>query len=63
MSKAQSWVDVDLDGCGQLMAARPKVALIHDLLQNVFDEDATMAVVFLEPLSRRGRAQLTVTDY
>ena len=62
MSKAQSWVDVDLDGFGQLMAARPKVALIHALLQNVFDEDATMAVVFLEPLSRRGRAQLTVTD-
>jgi hypothetical protein len=62
MSKSQSWIDVDLDGFGQLMAARPKVALIHDLLQNVFDEDATMAVVTLEPLSQRGRAQLTVTD-
>ena len=62
MTKSQSWIDVDLDGFGQLMAARPKVALIHDLLQNVFDEDATMAVVTLEPSPRRGRAQLTVTD-
>ena len=57
-----SWIDIDLDGFGQLMAGRPKVAIIHDLLQNVFDEDATMAVVTLEPSPRRGRAYLTVTD-
>ena len=61
-NKSNSWIEVDLDGFGQLMAARPKVALVHDLLQNVFDEDATTAVVTLEPLPLRGRSQLTVTD-
>ena len=59
---ANKWIDVDLDGFGQLMAARPKVAILYDLLQNVFDEDATTATVTLEPLPRRGRALLTVTD-
>ena len=62
VNKSNSWIEVDLDGFGQLMAARPKVALVHDLLQNVFDEDATTAVVTLEPSPRRGRAYLTVTD-
>tara|TARA_Y100001949_G_scaffold57167_1_gene48042 strand:+ start:3289 stop:4692 length:1404 start_codon:yes stop_codon:yes gene_type:complete len=61
-TKTNSWIDVDLEGFGQLMASRPKVAILHDLLQNVFDEDATTATVTLEPLPRRGRARLTVTD-
>ena len=61
-TKTNSWIDVDLEGFGQLMASRPKVAILHDLLQNVFDEDATTATVTLEPLPRRGRARLTVMD-
>ena len=62
MNTSNAWIDVDLEGFGQLMASRPKVAILHDLLQNVFDEDATTATVTLEPLPRRGRARLTVTD-
>ncbi len=62
MNTSNTWIDVDLEGFGQLMASRPKVAILHDLLQNVFDEDATTATVTLEPLPRRGRARLTVTD-
>jgi hypothetical protein len=61
-TKSNSWIDVDLDGFGELMASRPKVSIIHDLLQNVFDEDASVATVTLDPLPRRGRARLTVAD-
>ena len=57
------WFDVDKEGFGQLMADRPKVAILHDLIQNILDEDATVATVTLKPISgRRGRALLTVTD-
>ena len=49
MATQKNWIDVDLAGFGQLMADRPKVAVLHDLLQNVFDEDATHAEVSLHP--------------
>ncbi len=58
-----NWVDVDLAGFGQLMANRPKVAVLHDLLQNVFDEDATSVKVWLYPVDgRRGVSLLSVED-
>ena len=57
------WIDVDIKGFGQLMEGRPKVAALYDLLQNVFDEDATKADVVLQPIEgRRGRATLRVSD-
>lgn len=57
------WFDIDKDGFGQLMADRPKVAILYDLIQNILDEDATVATLTLEPIrGRRGRALLTVTD-
>jgi hypothetical protein len=56
-----SWFDIDKDGFGQLMADRPKVALLYDLLQNVFDEDATTADVTLLPTGN-GTGVLTVRD-
>jgi len=63
MNAVDSWFTVDREGFGQLMASRPRVAMLHDLLQNVFDEDATTATVTLEPIEgRRGRARLTVED-
>ena len=60
---ANTWFTVDKDGLSQLMAARPRVAMLHDLLQNVFDEDATTAVVTVAPIDgRRSRARLVVAD-
>jgi hypothetical protein len=56
-----NWFDIDKDGFGQLMADRPKVALLYDLLQNVFDEDATTADVTLLPTGK-GTGVLTVRD-
>ena len=62
-SVADTWFTVDKDGLSQLMAARPRVAMLHDLLQNVFDEEATTAVVTVAPIEgRRGRARLVVAD-
>ena len=55
------WIDVDLDGFGQLMASRPKVAIIHDLLQNVFDENASIASVGLKSIDDE-HASLIVED-
>ena len=61
MTIQKNWIDVDLDGFGQLMASRPKVAVVHDLLQNVFDEDATSAIVHLESIDSN-TARLVVED-
>jgi hypothetical protein len=55
------WIDVDLDGFGQLMASRPKVAIIHDLLQNIFDENASIASVDLKSIDDE-HASLVVED-
>lgn len=61
---ADNWFDVDKDGYGQLMADRPKVAILHDLIQNVLDEDATRCVITLtSPAGRRKDvARLIVED-
>jgi len=61
---ADNWFDVDKDGFGQLMADRPKVAILHDLIQNVLDEDATRCVITLTlPAGRRDDvARLIVED-
>jgi hypothetical protein len=56
-----NWIDVDLDGFGQLMASRPKVAILHDLIQNVFDENATTAEIMLKSIDDE-HASLVVED-
>ena len=63
ITKRDQWVVVSMDGFGQLMASRPKVAVLYDLIQNAIDEDVKTVDVKLESISgRRGRARLTVED-
>ena len=63
ISKRDQWVAVSMDGFGQLMASRPKVAVVHDLIQNAVDEDVNSVTVVLESIpGRRGRARLMVED-
>jgi len=61
MNTRTNWIDVDLDGFGQLMASRPKIAMVHDLLQNVFDENASVASVGLKSIDDE-HASLVVED-
>ena len=61
MSK-KSWIEVDLDGLAKLIADRPKVFIIHELLQNTLDECRTGIKIVLEMLAGRPVAKLRVED-
>jgi hypothetical protein len=61
--KNNAWIKVDLAGFGLLNRSRPRVAILHDLLANAFDENATRVDVTLKPIAgQRGRALLVVKD-
>ncbi len=61
VTMSDEWIQVDLEGFGQLMASRPKVSIVYDLLQNVFDEDASTATVILQSIDG-SLARLIVED-
>ena len=63
ITKRDQWVAVSMEGFGQLMASRPKVAVVHDLIQNAVDEDVNSVNVVLESIpGRRAKARLMVED-
>ena len=58
-----NWFEVDRKGLTQLVAARGKVFIVYELLQNSFDEDGVTEVeVKFEPVPGRPEVLLEVTD-
>lgn len=60
-----SWFEVDKEGLAKIVADRGKVFILHELIQNAWDEPETTRVeVVLEsaPYVGRGLARLRVTD-
>ena len=58
----KSWIDVDLDGLGKLVANKPKIFIIHELLQNSLDEYRIGIKISIEMLPGRPVAKLVVED-
>lgn len=56
------WFDVDKEGLRKLLERRGKARGICELASNVFDTDATRAVITLEPVPGRPVARLVVED-
>lgn len=60
---AKNWFDVDRKGLAALMAARPKVWILHELIQNALDcKDTTKVEIDMVPVERRSLVNLTVVD-
>jgi DNA polymerase IIIc chi subunit len=59
--KRTGWIDVDLRGLERLLARRGKEFIIHELVQNAWDEQPTIVTISL-PRPRQGRTRLLVTD-
>jgi len=43
-----NWFDVDKKGLAALVAGRPKVFVLHELLSNAWDENSTRVTVEIE---------------
>lgn len=57
----KNWIEVDLDGLKQILAARGKEFIIFELIQNSWDEPIThVAVTLTRPV--RGKSELVVVD-
>ncbi|HEY6249605.1 MAG TPA: ATP-binding protein [Candidatus Angelobacter sp.] len=55
------WLDVDLSGLEQLLSRRGKQFVIYELLQNAWDETASIVEISL-PRPERGRTRLVAKD-
>lgn len=55
------WLDVDLSGLEQLLSRRGKQFVVYELLQNAWDESASVVEVSL-PHPERGKTRLAVKD-
>ena len=62
MRTADTWFAADTKGLAQLVAGKPKSALVRELLQNALDEDCTRIDITLEPVPGRPLARLVVED-
>jgi len=59
----RNWFEVDKEGLSKLLERRGKVWVLHELLQNAWDQtDATWVSVSLEPVPGRPLARLKVED-
>lgn len=59
----KDWIAVDLDGLERTLSRRVgKVWLLHELLANVYDTQATFAKLTLQPVAGRPLATLVVED-
>jgi hypothetical protein len=61
MTSTASWIEVDRAGLAQVIADKPKVWILFELIQNALDEDTTEIDVAVESVGR-GLHQITVTD-
>lgn len=59
---AKGWFEVDAHGLAKLVRRKGMAFIIHELLQNAWDTDATRVEVELSPVSGRALARLVVTD-
>lgn len=60
---SRQWFDVDRDGLAKLMERRGKAFILHELVQNAWDTDATRVDIGLKSLeSSRTLATITVED-
>ena len=58
-----NWFAVDKNGLAKLVADRGKIFIIHELLQNAFDEDGVTDIsVVLEPVEGAPKATLVIKD-
>lgn len=58
-----NWFDVDKTGLAKLMAGRSKAFIVHELLQNAWDEVGVRAVsVTIAPLAGTRNARIVVSD-
>src|SRR5579859_881407 len=55
------WLDIDLTGLRKLLARRGKEFIIHELVQNAWDENSTLVSISLAR-PRHGITRLVVTD-
>ncbi len=58
------WLAISMEGWGKMVAGDPKIRILHELIQNAWDQDVTRVEVILEsaPNLGRGLARLKVTD-
>ena len=61
-TKAATWFDVDKEGLSKLVADKPKVFIIHELLQNAWDQNVTNVRLFVGAGARRGEVNISVED-
>ena len=62
-SMSNSWFEVDKAGLAKIVAARGKVFVLYELLQNAFDEDGvTEIAVRFEPIPGRPEVLLEIID-
>ena len=60
---SNSWFEVDKAGLAKIVAARGKVFVLYELLQNAFDEDGvTEIAVRFEPIPGRSEVVLEIID-
>jgi hypothetical protein len=59
--KRTGWIEVDLRGLERLLARRGKEFIIHELVQNAWDEQPTIVTISLPP-PQNGRTRLLVRD-
>ena len=59
----RDWIDVDLDGLDKTLTRRTGLVwLLHELLANAYDTNATTAAVTLKPVPGKPLAELIVED-
>jgi len=57
-----SWFDVDKEGLAKLLAARGKAFIIHELVQNAWDQNVSMVIIRLMKLPGDRYATIEVED-
>jgi len=59
---SKGWFEVDTEGLAKLVRRKGMAFILHELLQNAYDTDASKVVVELTPVSGRPLARLVVAD-